>query len=1245
VADYTEEAARAPLTRQLALHARTAPARIAYTFLREDGNAEDLTYGELERRVLALAGRLAGRAGPGARALLLYPSGLEFIVAFFACLAAGLVAVPATMADRRRASTRLRALLQDADPALVLTASDCAGAVTASLAQAGAGTRPCLCTDGDHGEPAGLRLPQVDASAIALLQYTSGSTAQPRGVEVTHGNLAANVEAIGEAFGFGPDCVMVSWLPLFHDMGLVGSVLAPLALGFRSVLMAPIQFLRQPVRWLRAISDYRATCAGAPNFGWDLCVSRVGEDQRAGLDLSSLQVAYNGSEPVRASTLRRFAHAFAPCGFRSEAQFPCYGMAEATLLVAGGPRGRAPKVRTLSKSRLESNRARDTAPGTLDAREIVSCGAPAPGVTLLVVDPDSGMPAPPQHVGEIWVSAPGVARGYRNNLDATQHTFGARLAQANCGPAPAGSTRSEPAPPGPIHPGPYLRTGDLGFLRDGELYITGRLRDLLIVNGRNLYPQDVEEVAERIFGCSSTNMCAAFALEGSGRERLAVVIEADRALVRAVQGGQGTARAAALTQEVRSAITQQFGVAVATVALVHPGSFPRTTSGKVQRARCKALAESGALSVVYLRGEALGPPAPAMQAPVPNSRARAEAMTSWLRRYAARRLNSRLIDERRTVPPYVVLDLGNEGFFGLPVPQAYGGQALSNVDLMRVLQQLAAIDLTLATAVGVHNGLGLRPLLQFGPEALQRQLLPRLASGRQLAAYAQAEPHAGSNPQAMRARARRVDGGWRLCADKHLIGLASWSGLMTVLAKAVDRDGSALGPIALLVAEDSAGLVHGPEALTMGMRGMVQNALRCEDVFVPDSHVLLAPGEGMQVADDALGFARLIIGALSVGAMKRCAQLMARYAARREVATGRLLDNPVSIVRLHELTCAVWAMEALVDAVATALDARCPLPQHACLACKCVGAELLWETADRLVQMLGGRGYLENNGAPQMLRDARVLRILEGPTETLYMQLGGAAAPNCGAERILADALALPSLAAELGAAVAAIRARAADARLFAGESAAMQWLDFRIGELCAYALLLGAAERRAQDGQGGAQASAALEWARARFDGVRNAIAAEQDAARAAPSPAVLLERIAAFSEAVGDVDQQLAGEDQEMDSLLRVPDEQGEAAPWPGEPTLPRAGTLPRPAPPAMRQLVRDSVGRWLATEGRRGLAAFADDTPFAELGIDSLAAVPIALDIEHRAGLAVVPELLFDYPTVNALADYLHGRRRAG
>jgi alkylation response protein AidB-like acyl-CoA dehydrogenase len=531
-----------------------------------------------------------------------------------------------------------------------------------------------------------------------------------------------------------------------------------------------------------------------------------------------------------------------------------------------------------------------------------------------------------------------------------------------------------------------------------------------------------------------------------------------------------------------------------------------------------------------------GDPPDVEEAALADSRGRADAMIAWLRRYAARRLNSRLIDERRTVPPYVVLDLGNEGFFGLQVPLAYGGKALSNADLMRVMQQLAAVDLTLATLVGVHNGLGLRPLLQFGPEALQRQWLPRLAEGRQLAAYALAEPQAGSNPLAMQAAAQRVEGGWRLDAGKHLVGLASWAGLVTVLARAVDRDGTALGAIALLVPADAPGLQHGPEVLTMGMRGMVHSALRCEDVFVPDAQVLLAPGEGMQVAHDAAGFSRLGIGALCVGAMKRCAQLMARYAARREVATGRLLDNPVSCARLHELTCAVWALEALAGAIATALDARGALPQHACLACKCVGAELLWEAADRLVQMLGGRGYLESNGAPQVLRDARVLRILEGPTEALYMQLGAAAAPTSGAERFLADGLGRPALAAELGATVASIRARAAGVRQFGGDGAAVQWLDYRIGELCAFALLLGAAERRAADGQGGAQGTAALVWARARVDAVRRAIATEQEAARVVALPAVLLDRIGAYAGDIGDIDQQLAGETQAPDPLLRA-------------------------------------------------------------------------------------------------------------
>jgi acyl-CoA synthetase (AMP-forming)/AMP-acid ligase II/alkylation response protein AidB-like acyl-CoA dehydrogenase/acyl carrier protein len=1209
------------LPRRLALHARQSPRRIAYTFLREDGRVDDLSYGELERRVRTTAGMLALRAQPGDRALLLYPPGLDFIVAFYACLCAGLVAVPATMADRRRASTRLRALLDDADPALVLTATDSHGAVAAALAQAGRAGLPCVRTD-LPASAVTLALPPVEGAMTAFLQYTSGSTAQPRGVEVTHENIAANVEAIRRAFGFGPASVMVNWLPLFHDMGLVGSVIAPLAIGFRCVLMSPALFQRQPARWLRAISDYRGTCAGAPDFGWDYCIGRVGEEQKAGLDLSSLEVAYSGSEPVRAATLRRFAAAFASCGFRPEAFFACYGMAEATLLVAGGPRSRAPYVRTLSKCRLEGNQVREAVPGMPDAREVVSCGPPAHGITAMVVDPDTCLPASPHRIGELWVAGPGVARGYRNRAGETEARFGARLACADAGPLAAG---------------PWLRTGDLGFLRDGEVYITGRLKDLVIVNGRNIYPQDVEEVVEQAIEFIAPNMCAAFAFEEGGRERLAIVAEADRTLARALQrgpGGPGGDRAETLARQVRSAVTQQFGVAVASVVFVRPGAFPRTTSGKVQRARCKQLARSGQLEAVFASGLALAEkvaPAPVQS----GSSAAADAMIAWFRQYAARRLDSRLIDERRTVPPHVVLDLGNQGFFGLQAPREYGGRALSNLDLMRVLEQLAAVDLTVATMVGVHNGLGLRPLLQFGPEALQRQLLPLLASGRQMAAYALTEPAAGSNPMAMQARAERANGGWRLCAEKQLIGLGSWSGLTTVVAKAFDQSGAALGPIALLVPEDAPGLAQGPEALTMGMRGIVQNTVRFNDVFVPDAQVLLAPGEGMEVARDAMGFSRLGIGALCVGAIKRCAQLMVRYGARRDIATGRLLDNPVACARLHELTCAAWALEALVEAIAGALDARVPLPQHACLACKCVGSELLWEAADRLVQMLGGRGYVETNGAPQLLRDARALRILEGPSETLYMHLGAAASPQNGAERYIAEGLERAALAAELGALVTSIKSRAAGARLFIGEGADAQWLDYRVGELCAFTVLLGATERRAaRSGQGDAEmAGAALAWARARVDGLRRAIAAEQDAARLYPSPQVLRGRIDAYVESIGDVEQAAAGEERQIDPLLQR-----------AEPAAPGAGrTAGAGDLSATRQLVHDSVAKWLGSDRWAGAPPIGYDTPFTDLGIDSLATVPIASELEQRTALPILPELLFDYQTVNALADYIDTRRQ--
>ena len=1178
--------------RQLERHARIAPERIAFTFVREDGREESLRNGELAARVDALAGLLAREAAPGERALLLYPPGLTFVTAFFACLRAGLVAVPAPLPRRHGGAAHLRALLVDADPALALAMREAAPILAAAM---DGGRTRLLCTDPAEGRPAPL--PTVAGDALAFIQYTSGSTMAPRGVEVGHASLAANVAMIRAAFGFDADSVMVSWLPPFHDMGLVGSIVTPVSVGFRSVLMAPATFLRQPLRWIEAIHAYRATCAGAPDFAWDLCARRLTPEDKARLDLSSLTVAYNGAEPVRAATVRRLFAAFAECGLRPGAIFPCYGLAEHTLLATGGPRGQAPRTFAISQSRLEAGQVREAERSDPDARELVSCGPPAPGVDLLAVDPDSCRPVGPGRVGEIWLAGAAVARGYRNAPPAAQAAFEARL---------------------PDGVGPWLRTGDLGFVRDGELYVTGRLKDLVIVNGRNLYPQDVEMLVEEVAGFLEPNRCAVFGVDDGGQERLAIVLEADRRLVRVARRARSDAASLAqldtLAQRIRSAVASRFGTSVGLLVLVRPGSFPRTSSGKVQRALCRALNARGELDVVYAarelhprrrRGD--GSDLSAAE----QSRRTAGEMRDWLRRWAPRRLDSRLMDERRTMPPHVLLDLGNHGFLGMQAPLALGGKALATSDLLRLMEQLAAIDLTLATAVGVHNGLGLRPLLRFAPERLRAAVAPHLAGGRQLAAFALTEPAAGANPLAMRTRAQRCAGGWRLNGDKHLIGLANWAGWTTVVARALDEDGMALGTVALLLPDDAPGLHQQGEALTMGMRAMVQNALRFDDVFVPDSHVLGQPGAGMEVARDAMAFARLGIGALCVGGMKRCAQLMLRYAGRREVAGGRLLDHPVTLARLDGLTGAIGALEALVSALGAHDDrgnGYGGLPQEACMACKCVASELLWEAADMLMQLLGGRGYLEPNLAPLLMRDARVMRILEGPTEALYVHLG-AGALDGGCLAFAEEVLDAPGVARQ-----------ARVALLEAGASCP----SHAAGELCAWTLLVAACG----DGP-------AAGWARRRW----SALLAQLKQPGAPAPAAALAARIAAYAEAIGTPDQEAAGQGGECDPLLGA-----DWMPGAGEAVVPALATGKVEAV-AEAGDTRALVRRCLLYGLDGGVETLGDDQPFAEVGLDSLSAMPVALELERQTGMTINAELLYEYQTVALLAAYLDARRAAG
>jgi acyl-CoA synthetase (AMP-forming)/AMP-acid ligase II len=560
--------------------ARSRPSATAYTWL-EDGEVEEraLSFAELDRSGRAVAAELTARGLGGQRVLLMYAPGLPFITAFLGCLYAGVVAVPLSPPRTEHAARALEGIIAHADPSLLL----CDRSVHEKLSERlrALGGPPALATDELGPELADLWRPAaIDPGSIAFLQYTSGSTGSPKGVEITHANLVANLDMIRTAFEHDERTVIVGWLPFFHDMGLIGNVLESLFVGGSCVLMAPAAFIQRPMRWLRAISKYRGTTSGSPNFGYQLCVQKARAEDIAGLDLSSWRLAYNGSEPVRAETLEAFSATFAPAGLRPEALYPCYGLAEASLFVTGGRRSEPYVIRDFDGAALAEGRARPAASGGADRRRLVGCGRAWLGERLLLVDPESCRPVPEGAVGEIWVAGPNVARGYRHWPADQVDPFRGRLESGE---------------------GTFLRTGDLGFLSEGELFVTGRLKDLLIQKGQNYYPQDIEWVAGNSHPAFRADHAAAFTVEaepGSGEgERLVVVQEVEREHAERAADGDLASRALRdeLSGAVREAVARHFDLRVWRVVLLEPGSLPRTTSGKVQRRQTRALWQADSL--------------------------------------------------------------------------------------------------------------------------------------------------------------------------------------------------------------------------------------------------------------------------------------------------------------------------------------------------------------------------------------------------------------------------------------------------------------------------------------------------------------------------------------------------------------------------------------------------------------------------------------------------------------------------
>lgn len=548
------------LVELLEWRAERQPSQTAFTFLSSGGaNESQLTYAELDRKARRIAAELGERSAAGSRVLLLYPSGLEYISAFFGCLYAGAIAVPVYPPRANRSASRLGAIAHDAKATLALTTQSTRSRTQGAMAELPALTAlDWIETDQlEEGEIDRPRRVRLNEDSIAFLQYTSGSTATPKGVVLRHENLLHNERMMFAAFQNAERFACVGWLPLYHDMGLIGNVLAPIYAGASCVLMAPETFLMRPVRWLEAISRYRGTTSGGPNFAYELCVDRVTDEQRANLDLRSWEVAFNGAEPVRASTIDRFSEAFERCGFRRQAFRPCYGLAEATLLVASGEVETDPRMLDVDGEALALGRVRPVPPGAAGARRLVGCGRSWLDQTIVIVDPETRTPCAEDRVGEVWVTGPSIARAYWERTETTQEVFEAEL----------------PSAPGRR----FLRTGDLGFIHQGELYIAGRSKDLIILAGRNLYPQDLERLTEQSHQAVRAGCTAAFSVEVDGAERLVIAAEVDRHF-RPLED---------VRQAIRTRLSADEAVSAHAIVLLRQGTIPRTSSGKIQRHACK----------------------------------------------------------------------------------------------------------------------------------------------------------------------------------------------------------------------------------------------------------------------------------------------------------------------------------------------------------------------------------------------------------------------------------------------------------------------------------------------------------------------------------------------------------------------------------------------------------------------------------------------------------------------------------
>ncbi|MEH2207716.1 MAG: aminotransferase class I/II-fold pyridoxal phosphate-dependent enzyme [Nostoc sp.] len=676
---------------------KNQPHQPAYIFL-QDGEIETnrLTYQELENKVKAIAAHLQSFSSPGDRALLLYPPGLDFITGFFACLYAGIIGVPAYPPKRNQKLSRLQAIVRDADATLLLTTADISQLIEQNGVEEPAFTQlHWVFTDSVATTPDDFTPLVVEHNTLALLQYTSGSTGTPKGVKVSHGNLIHNCTVIRECFEETSESLGLSWLPPYHDMGLVGGILQPLSAGFPVIFMPPMAFLQNPIRWLKGISNYKVTVSGGPSFAYELCTQNLKPEQLENLDLSSWEIALNGGEPIQAETIESFNKLFSPYGFRPRTFQTCYGMAETTLLVTGVKKAEVPTIKVCDAKALEQNQVVSCDSDRL-YRKLVSCGHPWLNQIVAIANPVSLTKCEAGQVGEIWVAGESVTQGYWNRSEETQKTFGAYLADTG--------------------EGPFLRTGDLGFWEDeAGLFITGRLKDLLVIRGRNHYPQDIEQTVEISHPGLAFHSSAAFTVEMDGSDCLIVVSEVKRTYLRNLNVDE-------VVKAIRKEVLREHDLQVYRILLLKPGTLPKTSSGKIQRLICRENFLAGNLSSI--NSELTDIPLHLNKYAQPYS---VESIQNWISQWLAAKLNIPIqsIYPKESFETYGLDSIQVAKF--IQDLEAWSGYLL-NISTLQTFGAIATLAQYLTQELAHHND---QPLTQIPPEHYQFECFPEYAQLQQ----------------------------------------------------------------------------------------------------------------------------------------------------------------------------------------------------------------------------------------------------------------------------------------------------------------------------------------------------------------------------------------------------------------------------------------------------------------------------------------------------------------------------------